>query len=463
MKGDASVRDIKNLPDSGHLYAAHVIHDLWRETGGNAVVVTDVGQHQMWEAQYYHHETPRSLITSGGLGTMGFALPAAIGAKVARPDAEVWAIIGDGGFQMTMAELATIAQEEIDINIAIINNGFLGMVRQWQQFFYEGRYAATPLVNPDFCKLAAAFGLESIRVDERAGVVPAVRAAAQPQGHGADRLPGRTGGLGLPDGAGGQRPRRDDPAAQPDCRDRSGPVTTTFVVRVEDRPGVLTRVAEVFRRRAFNIESLTVGHTETAGESRMTIVCDTDETSAKRLEAHLYKLVNVLRVDNISDRPAVFRDLAMIKVATNNDTRAQVMQLVEVFRARVVDVAPTSLVVEITGTEDKIDGLVEVLRPYGVLEMARTGRVGMVRGTDAAPLRRGPAEDDAPRGRRFARVVLGVTLGLAPPAGALPLTTDRRTRNSWPSSTTTRTRISHSSLRRRWPSSASARRDMRTR
>lgn len=157
-------------------------------------------------------------------------------------------------------------------------------------------------------------------------------------------------------------------------------MTTTFVVRVEDRPGVLTRVAEVFRRRAFNIESLTVGHTETPGVSRMTIVVEADESAARRLEAHLYKLVNVLRVDNISDRPAVFRDLAMIKVATTAETRAQVMQLVEVFRARVVDVGPTSLIIEITGTEDKIDGLVEVLRPYGVLEMARTGRVAMPRG-----------------------------------------------------------------------------------
>jgi acetolactate synthase-1/2/3 large subunit len=176
-RGDAAVRDIKNLPDSGHLYAAHVIHDLWRETGGNAVVVTDVGQHQMWEAQYYHHETPRSLITSGGLGTMGFALPAAIGAKVARPDAEVWVVAGDGGFQMTMAELATIVQENIDINVAIINNGFLGMVRQWQEFFYERRYAATPLVNPDFAKLAEAFGLASITVTDRQQVIPAVQAA----------------------------------------------------------------------------------------------------------------------------------------------------------------------------------------------------------------------------------------------------------------------------------------------
>jgi acetolactate synthase-1/2/3 large subunit len=183
LKGDSAVRDIQNLPDSGHLYAAHVINDLWHQTrGGNAVVVTDVGQHQMWEAQYYKHEEPRSLITSGGLGTMGFALPAAIGAKVARPEAEVWAVIGDGGFQMTMCELATIVQENLKINIAIINNGFLGMVRQWQEFFYERNYQATPLLNPDFAKVAAAYGIRNATVTERSQVVPAVQSARQHDG-----------------------------------------------------------------------------------------------------------------------------------------------------------------------------------------------------------------------------------------------------------------------------------------
>ena len=159
MKGDSAVRDIQSLPDNGHLYAPHVINDIWRITDGKAIVVTDVGQHQMWEAQYYKHDEPRTLITSGGLGTMGFGLPAAIGAKMARPDAEVWAIVGDGGFQMTQAELSTAAQEGVKVNVAIINNGFLGMVRQWQQFFYDGRYAATPLRSPDFVKLAEAHGL----------------------------------------------------------------------------------------------------------------------------------------------------------------------------------------------------------------------------------------------------------------------------------------------------------------
>jgi acetolactate synthase-1/2/3 large subunit len=174
LKGDSAVRDIQSLPDDGHLYAAHVINDLWRLTDGNALVVTDVGQHQMWEAQYYKHNTSRSLITSGGLGTMGFALPAAIGAKIARPDAEVWVVAGDGGFQMTMPELATAAQEQLDINVAIINNGYLGMVRQWQEFFYDKRYAATPLSGPDFVKLAEAFGLWAAAVTKRSEVVEAV-------------------------------------------------------------------------------------------------------------------------------------------------------------------------------------------------------------------------------------------------------------------------------------------------
>jgi len=174
-KHDSAVRDIQNLPDNGHLYAAHVINAIWRETNGQAIVATDVGQHQMWEAQYYHHERPRTLITSGGLGTMGFALPAAIGAKFARPDSEVWVIAGDGGFQMTMSELATIVQEKINVKIAIINNGYLGMVRQWQEFFYEGRYASTPLLSPDFAKLAEAYGIPALTVTQRAQVLPALQ------------------------------------------------------------------------------------------------------------------------------------------------------------------------------------------------------------------------------------------------------------------------------------------------
>ena len=155
----------------------------------------------------------------------------------------------------------------------------------------------------------------------------------------------------------------------------------TFAVYVDNKPGVLNRVASLFRRRAFNIESLTVGHTETPGVSRMTIVVDTDERGARLVEANLYKLVPVRRVDNITtravDRPRPGADQG----AATGDARTQVMQLVDVYRARIVDVSPESLVIETTGTEDKIDSLLEVLRPYGVIEMVRTGRVAMARGT----------------------------------------------------------------------------------
>jgi acetolactate synthase-1/2/3 large subunit len=181
-KGDSAVRDIQNLPDNGHLYAAHVINDLWRETKGNAVIVSDVGQNQMWAAQYYRHDRPNTYLTSGGLGTMGFGLPAAIGAKFACPNEEVWAIAGDGGFQMTQAELSTLAQEKIKVNVAIINNGYLGMVRQWQEFFYDKRYSATPIIGPDFVKIAEAHGLLGLRVTRREDVVSAIRQAREAEG-----------------------------------------------------------------------------------------------------------------------------------------------------------------------------------------------------------------------------------------------------------------------------------------
>src|SRR5712692_10097053 len=166
----------------------------------------------------------------------------------------------------------------------------------------------------------------------------------------------------------------------------------TFAVYVDNKPGVLNRVASLFRRRAFNIESLTVGHTEQPGVSRMTVVVDTDEYGARRLEANLYKLVPVRRVDDITATPTIARDLALIKVAASGGDRAQVMQLVDVYRARVVDVSPESLVIEATGTEDKIDSLLEVLKPYGLLEMVRTGRVAMARG--ARTLRDAQAGDE---------------------------------------------------------------------
>jgi acetolactate synthase I/III small subunit len=166
----------------------------------------------------------------------------------------------------------------------------------------------------------------------------------------------------------------------------------TFVVHVENKPGVLTRVSSLFRRRAFNIDSLTVGRTEKPEVSRMTITVEADQDQARRIEASLYKLVNVLLVEDITDEPAITRDLAMIKVGVTHEERSHVLQLANVFRARVVDVAPESLIIEITGAEDKIDRLLDVLRPFGVLEMVRTGIVAMRRGNKSAATEP-PSED----------------------------------------------------------------------
>ncbi len=154
----------------------------------------------------------------------------------------------------------------------------------------------------------------------------------------------------------------------------------TLVAWVEDKPGVLNRVASLFRRRAFNIASLTVGRTEVDGVSRMTIVVDGERTDTEKVVQNLYKLVHVLKVEDVTERPSVMRDLALIKVTAKNGGRAEVMQIVETFRARVVDVGLDTLTVEVTGTEDKIGGLFEVLEPFGVEEMVRTGRVAMTRG-----------------------------------------------------------------------------------
>ena len=164
------------------LIPPYVIRELWHVTKGAGYVVTDVGQHQMWEAQYYIHERAHQLLTSGGLGTMGFALPAAMGAKLAFPDEPVWAVVGDGGFQMTLQELGTIMQENIPVKIAIMHNGLLGMVRQWQQLFYDKRYAATPILSPDYVKLAEAYGIPARVVNRKEDVADAIRTAMTTDG-----------------------------------------------------------------------------------------------------------------------------------------------------------------------------------------------------------------------------------------------------------------------------------------
>ena len=170
------------IRDCAELLPQFVIHKIYEVTKGEAIIVTGVGQNQMWAAQHYWYNKPNSFISSGGLGTMGFELPAALGVKVGRPEEIVWCIAGDGGLQMTIQELATIAQEKVAVKIAIIDNGYLGMVRQWQELFYQKRYVATPLPCPDFVKIGEAYGIPALRVKNKAEVVPAIEKAMEYQG-----------------------------------------------------------------------------------------------------------------------------------------------------------------------------------------------------------------------------------------------------------------------------------------
>lgn len=173
---DSSERDVLQY-ESPALLAAQAVRAIWEGTNGDAFVVSDVGQHQMLESQYYGHEDPYTLSTSGGLGTMGFSLPAAIGASFHMKDREIWVVVGDGSIQMTITELATAVQENANINICILNNGYLGMVRQWQQLFYDARYTETPIYSPDYVKLAEAYRLPGYRVEKLADVIPTMRKA----------------------------------------------------------------------------------------------------------------------------------------------------------------------------------------------------------------------------------------------------------------------------------------------
>ncbi len=168
------------IRETDSLIPQHVIRELHKATNGEAIIVTGVGQHQMWAAQHYAFNEPRSLVSSGGSGSMGFEVPGAMGAQVGRPDKVVWSVAGDGGFQMTMCELATMVENRIPVKFAIINNGYLGMVRQWQEAFYERSYVATGYTgNPDFVKLAQAFGAFGARVTDKAQVAPAIAKAME--------------------------------------------------------------------------------------------------------------------------------------------------------------------------------------------------------------------------------------------------------------------------------------------
>ena len=366
--------------DGDMLKPQRVLETLQAQTSGrdDMIWTTGVGQHQMWAMQYLLCDRPRSFITSGGLGTMGYGLPAAVGAKAARPDATVVCIDGDGCFQMTSQELATSVTEDLPIVVVIVNNGYLGMVRQWQDMFFEERFSQVRLAqdSPDYVKLAEAYGAVGLRAETEDELEGDARRGAGVRPHGGRRLPRRSGRALLPDDPGGSRcPRSRRVRTALGAR----PVIHTLSVLVEDKPGALMRISSMFARRGYNIESLAVGPTERQNVSRIVLRVDCEQRSLEQIEKQMHKLVNVLRVSELESGQAIERELALITVTAAPAQRAELLSIADVLGVRVADVGPNAIVFEVVGAPEQIDTFEELVRPHGIKELARTGRIGLAR------------------------------------------------------------------------------------
>ena len=351
-------------------------------TGDDVVWTTGVGQHQMWAMQYLLCDRPRSFITSGGLGTMGYGVPAAIGAKAARPEATVVCVDGDGCFQMTGQELATSVLENLPIVVVIVNNGYLGMVRQWQDMFFDERFSEVHLTHhiPDYAKLAEAYGAVGLTVETEDELEGALAGGALLRSHGGRRRARRSARALLPDdpgGRGGARPGRVRRA-----REGRGPMRHTLSVLLENKPGALMRISSMFARRGFNIESLAVGPTERQDVSRITLRVDCEQHPLEQIEKQMHKLVNVLRVSELEPDEAVERELALIKVAAPAARRGELISMAQAFNARVADLGADAIVFEIVGHPEEIDSFEELVRPHGLKELVRTGRIGLGRASN---------------------------------------------------------------------------------
>ncbi len=406
----------------GILTADYVISRLGELTGHDATLVSDVGQHQMWLARYAGFRRPNSHLSSGGLGTMGYGLPAAMGAALGRPDKETWAIVGDGGLQMTTQEMLTVAVERIPLRVALMDNKRLGMIRQWQEIVYGGNYHSSDLPAPKWDLLARGLWLGDLqghdarggrrRHPRRPGARwPGPRLVRDPRDP--ERVPddaGRQGalrphrGLGRARQPGGEqvdgrheRPHRraGEGRAQAALHPGSGQTHRhVLVVLVNNQPGVLNRVASMVRSRNFNIESLAVGHTERPDISRMTITLRGDDFAVEQMAKQLYRLIDVLKVQDLPESGVVEHELALVKVRATESRRGEILRIIELYKGRILDVGPETVIVEHSGTEQEIDSLVALLAGFGIKEMVRTGTIALGRGSGAidveAILRAGP-------------------------------------------------------------------------
>ena len=335
-----------------------VLEKLYEVTKGEAFVTSDVGQHQMWAAQFYKFDEPRRWINSGGLGTMGFGLPAAMGVQMANPGATVACVTGESSIQMCLQELSTCKQYRLPIKIINLNNKYMGMVRQWQQFFHGNRYSESYMdALPDFVKLAEGYGHRGVLIEKPADVEPrAARGVRAQERARVPRLHHRPDRKRLPDDPRRQGDHGDDPLR--------GAVSRHIIsVLVENEAGALSRIAGLFSARGYNIETLTVAPTEDASMSRMTIVTTGSEDVVEQITKQLNKLIEVVKVIDLSEAEHIERELMLIKVRAGQKEREDMKRMADIFRGRIIDVSDNTYTIELTGDDAQARRFHQVARP----------------------------------------------------------------------------------------------------
>ena len=345
-------------PAEGRIRMGEAVAAVARAYDNDAVLVTDVGQQQMFAARYFGFRRSRSMVTSGGLGTMGFGLPAAIGAKLGAPDREVCLFAGDGGLQMTIQELGTIFQSQVPVKIVLLNNSFLGMVRQWQELFYDRRYSFTELANPDFGLIARGNGIAYRCVERRGELAEAI--AEMQACRGAYLLEVRA--------------RRSDPAG---VKSERAMEEQEYIITVfsENKVGLLNQITTVFTSRDINIESLTTSESALAGIHKFTIVVRTGPERVDKLVRQIEKKIDVLKTFVYTSDEVVQQEIALYKVTRSRS----VERLVRQHNVRILEIDDDYIVVEKTGHKAETKELFRLLQPYGVQQFVRSGIVAIIK------------------------------------------------------------------------------------
>lgn len=358
-----------------------VIETLWRLTHGDAYVTSDVGQHQMFAALYYPFDKPRRWINSGGLGTMGFGLPAALGVKMALPEETVVCVTGDGSIQMNIQELSTALQYELPVLVVNLNNRYLGMVKQWQDMIYSGRHSQSYMQSlPDFVRLAEAYGHVGIQISHPQELESKLSEALEQVRN--NRLVFVDVTV---DGSEHVYPMQIRGGGMDEMwLSKNGEnliMRRILSVLLENESGALSRVIGLFSQRGYNIESLTVAPTDDPTLSRMTIQTVGDEKVLEQIEKQLHKLVDVLRVSELGQGAHVEREIMLVKIQASGYGRDEVKRNTEIFRGQIIDVTPSLYTVQLAGTSDKLDAFLASIRDVAkIVEVARSGVVGLSRG-----------------------------------------------------------------------------------